>query len=309
VCRQCHALVHAQELEQISAAAKILEDQGQLLLAKDQWLKGLPLLPAESTQTAWIQEHARELELAASALPKPPAQKKRLGRFAPLAPIAAALAKGKALLALFNLKFILSLGAFFGVYWSLYGMKFGLGFTVQILAHELGHYIDIKRRGLPADMPVFLPGMGAFVRWQALGVPVETRAAVSLAGPLAGWIAATACTLMWVYTGSGLWAALARAGAWLNLLNLIPVWGLDGGHAFLALTKKHRVAILTVCIVVLVLLGESVFLLIALGATWRLFTKDFPSEPSTITVSYFAAVVCALAVLMWMLPAQGFGRP
>jgi len=135
----------------------------------------------------------------------------------------------------------LSLGAFVGVYWSLYGLKFGFGFAVQILVHELGHYIDIKRRGLPADLPVFLPGMGAFVRWQALGVSLETRAAVSLAGPLA-------------------------------------------------------------------ILGESVFLLLALGAAWRLFTKDFPEESSPSTVFYFVAVVSALAVLMWVLPAQGLGK-
>jgi hypothetical protein len=135
------------------------------------------------------------------------------GRLAPLAPIAVLLSKGKVLLAIFNLKFLLSLGAFVGVYWSIYGMKFGIGFAAQILAHELGHYIDIKRRGLPADLPVFLPGFGAFVRWQAMGVPLTARAAVSLAGPLAGAIAAAVCMIVWYQTGNGLWAALGRAGA------------------------------------------------------------------------------------------------
>jgi len=38
------------------------------------------------------------------------------------------------------------------------------------------------------------------------------------------------CVLLWWKTGNGLWAALARAGAWLNVLNLIPVWLLDGGQ-------------------------------------------------------------------------------
>ena len=299
--------MHAEELEQLAAGAKMLEEQGQLLQAREQWLKGTALLPAESRQSAWIQDHARRLELAASVSP-PPVGKKSLGRFAPLAPIVLALSKGKALLAIFNLKFILSLGAFVGVYWSLYGMKFGFGFAAQILIHELGHYIDIKRRGLPADLPVFLPGMGAFVRWQALGVPVETRAAVSLAGPLAGWVAAAVCTVMCRQTGSGLWGALARTGAWLNLLNLIPVFGLDVGHAFFALTKKHRIIVLTLALTALVALGESVFLLLALGATWRLFTKDFPEDSSPATAFYFAAVVSALAVLMWILPAHDLGK-
>lgn len=156
---------------------------------------------------------------------------------------------------------------------------------------------------------MFLPGMGAYVRWQALGVSTETRAAVSLAGPLAGSGAAAVCTLLWLHTGSGLWAALAHAGAWLNLLNLIPVWGLDGGHAFLALTKLQRLAVLAASVTLLVVMGESVFLLIAIGATWRLFTKDVPDEPSPATFTYFMGVLFALAMLMWIVPGQLTRRP
>ena len=100
---------------------------------------------------------------------------------------------------------------------------------ILILVHEMGHYIDIKRRGLPADMPVFLPGLGAYVRWNALGVSTETRSFVSLAGPLAGCIGAAVCALVWIDTGESLWIGLASLTAIINLLNLIPVWILDGG--------------------------------------------------------------------------------
>jgi Zn-dependent protease len=304
VCKQCHALVHAEQLETLSAGAKMLEEQGDLVHAREQWLKAIELLPADSRQAVWIQEHASRLSLAASVTTPREARSKKWGRLAPLAPILVALSKGKALVALFNLKFLLSLGAFLGIYWSLYGMKFALGFTAQILIHEFGHYIDIKRRGLPADLPTFLPGMGAYVRWQALGVSLETRAAVSLAGPLAGAFAAAACAAMWFQTGSDLWAALARTGAWLNLLNLIPVFGLDGGHAFLALTKVQRGTLLAFSVVLLFAGGESVFLLIALGAGWRLFTKDLPEKPSNAITAYFAVVLSGLAILISLFPHQ-----
>src|SRR5262249_26745280 len=152
-------------------------------------------------------------------------------------------------------------------------------FAIQILVHELGHFIDIRRRGLPADLPVFLPGFGAFVRWQAMGVPLTTRAAVSLAGPFAGFMGAAVCAAMWFRSGDPLWAALARSGAWLNLLNLIPVWALDGGHACLALTRSQRGFLLITSLILLLFVGEGMFLLIALGATWRLFTKDQPELP------------------------------
>src|SRR5439155_7557954 len=100
-----------------------------------------------------------------------------------------------------------------------------------------------KRRGLPAEMPVFLPGLGAYVRWGALGVPLETRAAVSLAGPLAGWFAAAVCALLWFHTHDRIWAALAQVGAWLNILNLIPVPILDGGDRKSTRLNSSHVAI------------------------------------------------------------------
>ncbi|PYV08621.1 MAG: hypothetical protein DMG23_13070 [Acidobacteria bacterium] len=63
-----------------------------------------------------------------------------------------------------------------------YSAKFGVGFALLILIHEMGHFIDVKRRGLPAEMPVFLPGLGAYVQWQALGVSRETRVAAARVG-------------------------------------------------------------------------------------------------------------------------------
>jgi hypothetical protein len=92
------------------------------------------------------------------------------------------------------------------VYWALWGMKFGIGFAILILIHEMGHFVDVKRRGLPAEMPVFLPGLGAYVKWQALGVTLETRAGVSLAAPLAGWLASATCVAIWWNTGDPFWA-------------------------------------------------------------------------------------------------------
>src|SRR5271163_4226572 len=119
-----------------------------------------------------------------------------------MGPIAVLLAKGKMLLtAIFKLKFLLSFVAFVGIYWAAFGMKFGIGFAVLILVHEMGHFIEIKRRGLPAEMPVFLPGLGAYVRWTALGVSTQTRAVVSLAGPMAGCLGAAVCALIWAKTG------------------------------------------------------------------------------------------------------------
>jgi Zn-dependent protease len=309
VCLQCHALVHSAELERLAAGARLLEERGDSRLAREQWLKALELLPTESTQADWIRKHAHSLELASVTAPPAEVKKNWARKLGPLAPVALALAKGKVFLSIFKLKFLLSLAAFMGFYWTLYGAKFGIGFVVLIIIHEMGHFIDIKRRGLPADMPVFLPGLGAYVRWQALGVTNETRAAISLAGPLAGWIASAACALIWWKTGNDIWAALARAGAWLNVLNLIPVWILDGGQAVSAMSKTERLALLTVCLALWLLLGQSVFFLVALGAGYRLFTKDMPTHPSPAISAYFMGVLTSLGLIMWLMPGKGAGLP
>jgi Zn-dependent protease len=309
VCPQCHALVHAQELQRLAAAAKLLEEHGDLIQARALWLKTLELLPSESTQTEWVRDKARKLELAAPAAPPPKAPPKWVGKLGPLAPIALLLAKGKSLLVLFKLNFLLSLFAFMGVYWAVYGAKFGIGFAVLILIHEMGHFIDIKRRGLPADMPVFLPGFGAYVRWQALGVSPQTRAAVSLAGPLAGWLGAAACGLLWWKTGDNLWAGLAHFTALINVLNLIPVWVLDGGQAIPALAKIDRIVLLGSCVLLAIFLKEPIFFLVAGGAGYRLFDKGMPTTRSRFTTAYFVAVLTALGLVLWLVPMQISGRP
>ena len=310
VCERCHALVHSERLDQLAAEAKALEASGDFRQARDRWLMGMPLLPKNSRQANWIQQHAQSLNAAAGQRQSaPPSENKWAQKLGPVGPIAVLLAKGKFVLtALFKLKFLLSFAAFIGIYWAAFGAKFGIGFATLILIHEMGHYIDIKRRGLPAEMPVFLPGFGAYVRWQALGVPMETQAAVSLAGPLAGFFASVACAALWWQTGNPLWAALARVGAALNLLNLIPVWVLDGGQAVLALSKMERIVLLTACLALWLLLGENLFFLVALGAGYQaFFAGGLPTVPSRASTIYYIAVLTALGLVLRMLPGQGLG--
>jgi Zn-dependent protease len=303
-CPQCRTLVHSDQMEQLAAHARSLEAHGDFQGARERWLACLPLLPAQSAQAEWIRTHVRDLERGTPP-PQPtnpnahsmPQWAQRLG---PLGPI---------LLALVKFKSFFSFLTFFGLYWARWGWKFGLGFTVLILIHEMGHFIDIKRRGLPAEMPMFLPGLGAYVKWNAMGVSLETRAAISLAGPLAGWFASGICALLWSQTGDGLWGALARSGAWLNAINLVPLWILDGNDAAKAISKLERAVVMVVSAALGYALGEWVFAIVALGMGIRLFTRDAPPEPNNSIAAYFVAVVTALAMILWRVPGHGIGLP
>jgi Zn-dependent protease len=306
-CPQCHSLVHGEELERLSASAKALEDTDQFQLAREAWLKTLPLLPHDALQAEWVRGHVYKLELTSSNDPPKKNTYEWAKKLGPLGPVLVLLAKSKVLLSVVKLKFLFSLGAFLGFYWAAFGLRFGIGFGVLILIHEMGHYIDIKRRGLSAEMPIFLPGFGAYVRWQASGVSKQTRAAVSLAGPLAGALSAVVCAVVWWRTGDPLWAALAWSGAWLNVMNLIPVWVLDGGQATLALGKTERWVLLTACLALWLVLHESVFVLVAGGMVWRLFTKDLAPNPSRSIATYYTAVLACLGIVMSLMPHKEFG--
>jgi Zn-dependent protease len=327
-------------MENLAEQARAFEAQSRLLDAHDRWLAILPLIPRESPQAEWIRGHARELESASAQLPQKDS-KRWVRRLGPLGPIAAVLAKFKTvLLVLPKLKFLFSFATFIGLYWALWGPKFGIGFAFLVLIHEMGHYLDIKRRGLPADMPMFLPGLGAYVRWNGMGVSQEARAAISLAGPAAGWLGSAICGLLWYQTGDGIWGALARVGAWFNVLNLTPVWIFDGAQAARALRKTEAAMLLLVSVAFGYATKEGVFYLVSAGTMWVLLKELFvkkaqasvsfgmaqpgmagaaaspipddlaASQPESHAIAaYFLSVLTALALLLWLIPGHGNGLP
>ena len=323
-CPQCHALVHSVRLDQLAKDARALEARGLYPQARELWEYSLPLLPHDSKQAEWVRQRIQALQQAeagpleaqtpigpqsAEKQPKPPAAPppswiKKLGPFGPLALL---LLKLKSVLFfLLKAKFLFSFVFFIVLYVGIFGWRYGLGISVCILIHELGHYIDIKRRGLPAEMPVFLPGLGAYVRWNALGVTRRQIAQISLAGPLAGWIAAAICFLLYTQTGDPIWAALARTGAFLNTLNLIPVWVLDGGKAFLALGEIERVSLLILTLGLWYYTREGLFLFVAAGIVWRIFTlftgREQRPVPDWSSWLYYASLLVALAVMLHAAP-------
>jgi Zn-dependent protease len=307
VCGQCHALVHGATLEQLAASARLHEDRHQIIEARDDWAKALELLPTDSAQAEWVRSNTQRLTALAAQTAATDARHAWAKKLGPLAPLAILLVKGKFLLTLLKLKFLLSLGAFVAFYWAIYGMKFGIGFAILILVHEMGHFIEIRRRGLPADMPVFLPGFGAYVRWTALGVSTQTRSFISLAGPLAGCIGAGVCALLWVQTGQAFWVGLAGLTALLNVLNLIPIWVLDGGQAITALSKNERIALSAAAVLCAAYFSQPLFLLVAAGAAYRAFDKNIPEAPSYANTAYYVILLAALGYMVKIAALQPHG--
>jgi Zn-dependent protease len=168
--------------------------------------------------------------------------RKRIG--SALVAVGALLAKfGVALKALFvalpNLKLIATAGTALvsvAAYSIFFGWEFAAGFVVLLFVHEMGHVIALRREGIKASAPMFIPFMGAVIVARSLGENALAEARVGLAGPILGSLAAAAVAVVGELTGSSLLIALAYFGFFINLFNLLPVVPLDGGRAAAAMS-------------------------------------------------------------------------
>lgn len=321
-CPSCGQLVHASELKRLAAQAETAQSAGDHLAALTAWRSALPLLPPDSRQHQVVREKVEALSRTVAAsgtdagsAAAPPSWIKRLGPFGGIALFfwkfkfiaLAILSKAKLLfLGLTKASTLFSMMLSMAAYWALYGWKFGVGFIASIYVHEMGHVAALRRFGIPATAPMFIPGVGAFVRLGSHPATVVEDATVGLAGPIWGLGAALLCFAIWTASGSGAsaWGALAHAGAWLNLFNLLPVWQLDGSRGFAALSQKQRWLIAAAFGLAWLLTSEGLLILLALVAGVRAMSKEAPREGDRGTLLTFLTLIVVLSFLV-AIPVAG----
>jgi len=125
-----------------------------------------------------------------------------------------------------------------GAYALLFGWQFAVGFVLLIVVHELGHYVAARRLGLAAGLPMLIPFVGAWTQLRDQPLTVAQEAQVAFAGPFAGTMVTAAVLGLALDQHSGLLMALAYAGFFINLFNLIPLVPFDGGHIVAILSPK-----------------------------------------------------------------------
>jgi Zn-dependent protease len=121
-------------------------------------------------------------------------------------------------------------------YSLIWGWRFAVGFVLLLLVHEMGHVIQLRREGVEASAPMFIPFLGAVVAAKSLGEDAAAEARVGLAGPVLGTLGAIAVFALGESLDSELLRAIAFTGFFLNLFNLIPLTPLDGGRAMAAMS-------------------------------------------------------------------------
>jgi Zn-dependent protease len=124
------------------------------------------------------------------------------------------------------------------VYAAIWGWQYAAGFVGLLFAHEMGHYVAARQRGLNVGAPAFIPFVGAWIALKEEPLDVETEAYVAIAGPVVGTIAALAVYLWARSENSGLLLAISYSGLFLNLFNLLPISPLDGGRVTAVLSPR-----------------------------------------------------------------------
>jgi Zn-dependent protease len=255
------------------------------------------------------------------AIPEPPTaeeldkerQRSRLKKLGGLLiPLIFLASKAKGLLlAVAKIKAVTTLGTMFvsiAAYTLAFGWPFAVGFVLLIFVHEMGHVIQLRREGVEASAPIFIPFLGAVIAAKSLGDDAAAEARVGLAGPILGTIGTLIPLAIWLATGSDFWRALAYVGFFINLINLLPVLPLDGGRAMAVLGPKVWIAgILVAVAATVVFLGPIMLLLIAILGGPELYHrfKNRHSEESrkfhsvsTKTKLAVAAVYLSLTALL-----------
>ena len=245
---------------------------------------------------------------------------------APLAALAFLLVKFKGLLLLLlKVKFVgtaLTMLLSVGAYALLFPVWFAVGFVVLIWVHEMGHVLQLKREGIKASAPMFIPFLGAFVAMKEMPKNALAEARVGLAGPILGTLGGIAVLGLYAWTQNPLFLGLAYFNFLINLFNLAPMLPLDGGRAVGAMSPVFSILGLAVMVGMFFVAPIMAFIaLLGLPEVWhRWKTRNtpegqaynrIPAESRVLVGLVYVGLIVLLGLLLAATfvpnPAEVFG--
>jgi Zn-dependent protease len=317
-------LIHSSELKDLARKADEASQAGDLQGELAAWRQALDLLPPATRQFQTLAAKVDDLSRRVDSSPNLPAPAAKSGQpwkkggaltglgllvWKLKAILALVLGEGKLLfLGLGNAGTLASMLLSLGIYWTAFGWKLALGLILSLYVHEMGHVAALRRFGIRGSLPMFIPGLGALILLRQRLANAAEDARVGLAGPLWGLGAAVVAWGCYLATGLPVLAAVARWGAWINLFNLLPVWQLDGGRAFHALSRPQRILAAVALGAAWFFTREGLLVILALTAGFRAFGREAPAEGDRTAILQYVVLVAALSALA-VLPVPLGARP
>jgi Zn-dependent protease len=125
---------------------------------------------------------------------------------------------------------VLLAGASLAAYSWLFSFQFAVALIACLMVHEYGHIRAMQYFGMKTKGIYIIPFLGGLAlsddkintRWQDV--------TISIMGPVFGLLLSLVLMLVYWMTGNIFFAGLANFNALINLINLLPILPLDGGH-------------------------------------------------------------------------------
>lgn len=157
-----------------------------------------------------------------------------------------------------TLKFIISVVLFVAFYYFFVSKNLQIitWLAIIVLIHELGHYFAMKIFNYEDLSIFFIPLVGAIAGGSKEKISQKEKAIVLLAGPVPGIVIGMVLFLIANHLGNNSLLRLSYAFVLINILNLLPIYPLDGGQLLKTLFLGSRQIITAIFMIAsIVLLG------------------------------------------------------
>ena len=151
--------------------------------------------------------------------------------------------------------------AAYALFW---GWWFALGFVILMFVHEMGHVIALRREGIKASAPMFIPFLGAAVFMKELPKNAAAEARVGLAGPILGTVGCLLSVALFFITGDLFFHGACLHRLLSQPLQPDPILPLDGGRAMAALTPWMWLVGFAMMIGLVIIFPNPILLIIVL---------------------------------------------
>lgn len=246
VCAACSTLLWRDRLAECYAASRTAEAEGNLEKALSALADCCLLLPAGTRQFDAIQAEIQRLSHLYSSQPPEINQEslvspeidgiRNAGGRGFIVGAFRSTARG-----LTRPTTVISLAVWTVSLSFLIGWKSALVFGLYIYVHEIGHLLAIQYYGYRFAWPVFVPFLGAFVLQGKQSEDRRQNIIIAAAGPFAGSLASAAVFLVLSFVPNPpQWLIeVSRLNLIINLINLLPIWLLDGARIARQLTRRQ----------------------------------------------------------------------
>ncbi len=127
----------------------------------------------------------------------------------------------------------------FGVYSLIFTWEFAVCILVLIGIHEMGHVWAMKRFGMPTKGFYFIPFFGGAAVPETSFPTAYSEGYIALMGPIWGLFTSFGTYLIYIATSNPVFEVAACWMAFVNLINLLPIYPFDGGRVLHSFTYSY----------------------------------------------------------------------